>query len=304
MSNLETDPREIRCARGGDEGVEVLEGRAVPLGGPRAMTVTRTLPHVHRRMIGAWCFVDAYGPEQAEMRVAPHPHTGLQTVSWLVAGEVLHRDSLGSLQVIRPGGLNLMTAGRGISHSEESRLGLLHGVQLWVALPDGHRQVAPAFEHHAELPVLSGPGFAATVFLGGLGGVRSPATAYSPLAGAEVAVDGDAELPLDPAFEHGVLLLDGEVSPLPAGPLRYLPPGRDRLRLSGHGRVLLIGGEPFAEEIVMWWNFVGRDHDEIAAFRKEWMEGDGFGTVRGYDGEPLPAPALPGVRLKPRGRTR
>ncbi|MEV4100960.1 pirin family protein [Nonomuraea sp. NPDC049649] len=304
MSNLETDPREIRCARGGDEGVEVLEGRAVPLGGPRAMTVTRTLPHVHRRMIGAWCFVDAYGPEQAEMRVAPHPHTGLQTVSWLVAGEVLHRDSLGSLQVIRPGGLNLMTAGRGISHSEESRLGLLHGVQLWVALPDGHRQVAPSFEHHAELPVLSGPGFAATVFLGGLGGVRSPATAYSPLAGAEVAVDGDAELPLDPAFEHGVLLLDGEVSPLPAGPLRYLPPGRDRLRLSGHGRVLLIGGEPFAEEIVMWWNFVGRDHDEIAAFRKEWMEGDGFGTVRGYDGEPLPAPALPGVRLKPRGRTR
>lgn len=304
MSNLETDPREIRCARGGDEGVEVLEGRAVPLGGPRAMTVTRTLPHVHRRMIGAWCFVDAYGPEQAEMRVAPHPHTGLQTVSWLVAGEVLHRDSLGSLQAIRPGGLNLMTAGRGISHSEESRLGLLHGVQLWVALPDGHRQVAPAFEHHAELPVLSGPGFAATVFLGGLGGVRSPATAYSPLAGAEVAVDGDAELPLDPAFEHGVLLLDGEVSPLPAGPLRYLPPGRDRLRLSGHGRVLLIGGEPFAEEIVMWWNFVGRDHDEIAAFRKEWMEGDGFGTVRGYDGAPLPAPALPGVRLKPRGRTR
>src|SRR5690606_15787839 len=224
--------------------------------------------------------------------------------SWLVAGEVLHRDSLGSLQAIRPGGLNLMTAGRGISHSEESRLGLLHGVQLWVALPDGHRQVAPSFEHHAELPVLSGPGFAATVFLGGLGGVRSPATAYSPLAGAEVAVDGDAELPLDPAFEHGVLLLDGEVSPLPAGPLRYLPPGRDRLRLSGHGRVLLIGGEPFAEEIVMWWNFVGRDHDEIAAFRKEWMEGDGFGTVRGYDGEPLPAPALPGVRLKPRGRTR
>ncbi|MFC5814998.1 pirin family protein [Nonomuraea harbinensis] len=157
MSNLEPDPSEILCGPGGGAGGETLEGRAVPLGGPRAMTVTRTLPHVHRRMIGAWCFVDAYGPEQAEMRVAPHPHTGLQTVSWLVAGEVLHRDSLGSLQAIRPGSLNLMTAGRGISHSEESRLGTLHGVQLWVALPGGHREVAPAFEHHAVLPVLSGP---------------------------------------------------------------------------------------------------------------------------------------------------
>ncbi|MFI6706678.1 pirin family protein [Nonomuraea sp. NPDC050478] len=304
MSNLEPDPSEILCGPGGGAGGETLEGRAVPLGGPRAMTVTRTLPHVHRRMIGAWCFVDAYGPEQAEMRVAPHPHTGLQTVSWLVAGEVLHRDSLGSLQAIRPGSLNLMTAGRGISHSEESRLGTLHGVQLWVALPGGHREVAPAFEHHAVLPVLSGPGYAATVFMGALGGIRSPATAYSPLVGAEIAVDGDAEVPLDPAYEHGLLLLDGEVAALPPGPLLYVPPGREVVRLSGAGRVLLVGGEPFAEEIVMWWNFVGRSHDEITAFRKEWMEGDGFGTVRGYDGAPLPAPALPGTRLKARGRVR
>lgn len=304
MSNLEADPGEILCGPGGGGDGEVLEGRAVPLGGPRAMRVTRTLPHVRRRMIGAWCFVDAYGPEQAEMRVAPHPHTGLQTVSWLVAGEVLHRDSLGSLQVIRPGSLNLMTAGRGISHSEESRLGLLHGVQLWVALPEEHRQTEPAFEHHATLPVLSGPGFTATVFLGALCGVRSPATAFSPLVGAEVVVEGEARLPLDPAHEHGLLLLGGEVAPLRPGPLFYLPPGREETRLSGSGRVLLVGGEPFAEEIVMWWNFVGRDHDEIAAFRKEWMEGDGFGVVRGYDGAPLPAPALPGTRLKPRGRLR
>ncbi|MFG1946876.1 pirin family protein [Nonomuraea sp. NPDC048826] len=306
MSNLEADPREILCGPGGGDGDggEVLEGRAVPLGGPRAMTVTRTLPHVRRRMIGAWCFVDAYGPEQAEMRVAPHPHTGLQTVSWLVAGEVLHRDSLGSLRAIRPGSLNLMTAGRGISHSEESRLGLLHGVQLWVALPGPHRRVAPGFEHHATLPVLSGAGYTATVFMGALGGVRSPATAYSPLVGAEILVAGDAEIPLDPAYEHGLLPLDGDVAPLRPGPLRYVPPGRDGVRLSGNGRVLLIGGEPFAEEIVMWWNFVGRDHDEIAAFRKEWMEGDGFGEVRGYDGAPLPAPVLPATRLKARGRVR
>ncbi|WP_328818791.1 pirin family protein [Nonomuraea cypriaca] len=287
-----------------DTGGEVLTGREVPLGGPRAMMVRRTLPGQHRRMIGAWCFVDAYGPQRATMRVPPHPHTGLQTVSWLVAGEVLHLDSLGTRQEIRPGQLNLMTAGHGISHSEESPETVLHGVQLWVALPDGHRDVAPGFEHHPSLPVLAGRGFEARVVMGSLGGVVSPATAYSPLVGAQIAVDGDGEIPLDPAFEHGLLLLDGTVDGLEPGPLVYLPPGRSRLRVSGRGRLLLIGGEPFAEEIVMWWNFVGRSHDEIVAFRKEWMEGAGFGTVVGFDGAPLPAPVLPGTRLRPRGRVR
>ncbi|NUS04435.1 MAG: pirin family protein [Nonomuraea sp.] len=304
MSNLELDPPELRC--GADDGGhdEVLEGREVPLGGPRAMAVSRTLPGAHRRMIGAWCFVDAYGPERAAMRVPPHPHTGLQTVSWLLGGEVLHRDSLGSLQRVLPGELNLMTAGRGISHSEESPETVLHGVQLWVALPGEHRHVPPAFEHHATLPTLAGPGFAATVIMGSLGGVRSPATAHTPLVGAEVRVDGDGEVPLDPAFEHGLLLLDGEIEGLGRGPLRYLPPGRAGLRVSGRGRLLLIGGEPFGEEIVMWWNFVGRSHEEIAAFREEWMEGEGFGRVEGFDGDPLPAPVLPPIRLKPRGRVR
>ncbi|MFI6737506.1 pirin family protein [Nonomuraea sp. NPDC050451] len=304
MSNLELDPQEIRCgAEAGADG-EVLMGREVPLGGPRAMLVSRTLPGVHRRMIGAWCFVDAYGPQRATMRVPPHPHTGLQTVSWLVEGEVLHRDSLGSLQEIRPGQLNLMTAGRGISHSEESPESVLHGVQLWVALPGEHRHTGPAFEHHPALPVLTGPGFEAIVVMGSLGGVESPATAFSPLVGAQIAVDGACEVPLSPGFEHGVLLLDGAVEHLEPGPLVYLPPGRSALRLSGRGRVLLIGGEPFGEEIVMWWNFVGRSHDEIAAFRKDWMEGEGFGAVEGFDGAPLPAPVLPTTRLKPRGRVR
>ncbi|WP_431913290.1 pirin family protein [Nonomuraea jabiensis] len=305
MSNLELDPQEIRCgAEAGDADGEVLMGREVPLGGPRAMTVSRTLPGVHRRMIGAWCFVDAYGPQRATMRVPPHPHTGLQTVSWLVEGEVLHRDSLGSLQEIRPGQLNLMTAGRGISHSEESPETVLHGVQLWVALPGEDRHTGPAFEHHPALPVLTGPGFEAIVAMGSLGGVESPATAFSPLVGAEIAVDGTCEVPLSAGFEHGVLLLDGAVEQLEPGPLVYLPPGRSGLRLSGRGRVLLIGGEPFGEEIVMWWNFVGRSHDEIAAFRKDWMEGEGFGAVEGFDGAPLPAPVLPTTRLKPRGRVR
>ncbi|WP_090773475.1 pirin family protein [Nonomuraea maritima] len=304
MSNLERDPQEMRCGADAGAASEVLEGREVPLGGPRAMLVSRTLPHVHRRMIGAWCFVDAYGPEQAAMRVPPHPHTGLQTVSWLLAGEVLHRDSLGSVQHIRPGQLNLMTAGRGISHSEESPEAMLHGVQLWVALPGEHRDVDPGFEHHPALPVLSGTGFEATVIMGTLGGVTSPATAYTPLVGAQISVDGDCELPVDPGFEHGVLLLDGEIAELGRGALVYLPPGRTAIRLSGRGRVLLIGGEPFDEQIVMWWNFVGRSHDDIVAYRKEWMEGEGFGVVEGFDGDPLPAPVLPGTPLKPRGRFR
>ncbi|MEU6711966.1 pirin family protein [Nonomuraea sp. NPDC046802] len=304
MSNLERDPREIRCGADAGGGREVLVGREVPLGGPRAMTVSRTLPGRDRRMIGAWCFVDAYGPQRAVMRVPPHPHTGLQTVSWLVTGEVLHRDSLGTLQRVRPGQLNLMTAGRGISHSEESPETVLHGVQLWVALPAEQRHTAPAFEHHPSLPVLSGPGFEASVVMGSLGGLTSPATTHTPLVGAEVMVDGTCELPLNPAFEHGLLLLEGAVAEVEAGPLVYLPPGSGRLRLSGRGRVLLIGGEPFGEEIVMWWNFVGRSHEEIAAYRKDWMEGEGFGAVEGFDGAPLPAPVLPGTRLKPRGRVR
>ncbi|GAA0951303.1 pirin-like C-terminal cupin domain-containing protein [Nonomuraea longicatena] len=117
-------------------------------------------------------------------------------------------------------------------------------------------------------------------------------------------MDGVAEPPLDAAFEHGLLLLDGELSGLAAGALRYLPPGRETVRLSGRGRALLIGGEPFAEEIVMWWNFVGRDHDDIVAFREAWTRGEGFGTVTGFDGAALPAPDLPGTPLRPRGRER
>ncbi|MEU7452745.1 pirin family protein [Streptosporangium roseum] len=313
MSNLETAPQEIRCAAAAAAGpvVEPLTGHAVALGGPRAMTVTRTLPTRGRRMVGAWCFIDDYGPEAAAMRVPPHPHAGLQTVTWLLSGEVLHRDSLGSLQEVRPGRLNLMTAGRGISHSEESEESaetLLHGVQLWVALPDGDRHVAPHFEHHAGLPVLTEGGAQVTVIMGSLGGATSPARAYTPLLGAEVVISGSAALPVEPGFEHAALLLSGDVevagARLERGTLLYLGCGRSDLQVSGQGRFLLLGGEPFEEEIVMWWNFVGRSHDEIAAFRQGWAEGETFGTVRGFDGAPLPAPALPTTRLKPRGRVR
>ena len=318
MSNLDTAPQETVCdGRAAAPGPvhELLTGREVVLGGTRAMAVSRTLPNRDRRMVGAWCFLDYYGPEDLTsrpgMRVPPHPHTGLQTVSWLFAGEVLHRDSLGNTQLIRPGQLNLMTAGHAISHAEQTPVGhspTLHGVQLWTALADRYRHGEPHFEHHPQLPVRAGNGTRTTVFLGG----PSPARTYSRLVGAEVALDAGADdrLPLEPDFEHAVLAVSGDVSvdgvALSPGPLLYLGTGRRDLAVTADrpARLLLLGGEPFEEQLVMWWNFVGRDHDEIVADREEWMSGTRFGTVHGFDGDPLPAPAMPATRLKPRGRVR
>ncbi|GAA0281891.1 pirin family protein [Cryptosporangium japonicum] len=308
MSNLDPAPAEATCGgeAAGAPASELLIGREVVLGGPRGMAVSRTLPHKHRRMVGAWCFVDHYGPEEATMRVPPHPHTGLQTVSWLVRGEVLHRDSIGSEQLIRPGQLNLMTAGVGISHSEESPATVLHGAQLWVALPERDARTAPAFEHHADLPVVRTGDLTATVLMGTLSGATSPARTYTPLVGAEIR--GTGTLELRPDFEYAVLAFeDGPVvdgGAVPAGALVYLGTGRTELTFAGTGRSLLLGGEPFDEQIVMWWNFVGRGHDEIVAARTAWEAHEGFGTVTGFDGPPLHAPELPTTPLKPRGRTR
>ncbi|MFG1996911.1 pirin family protein [Actinoplanes sp. NPDC048988] len=299
---------------------ELLEGTPVALGGPRGFAVTRLLPAKGRRLVGAWCFLDAYGPVDLTatpgMRVAPHPHTGLQTVTWLLAGEVLHRDILGSVQEIRPGQLNLMTAGRGIAHSEETPAGhspILHGVQLWVALPHAVRDMAPAFAHHDDLPVVTRDGLAVTVLMGSFEGVTSPAATHTPLIGAELSLDAGAEvdLPLDPAFEYALLTLDGaptvDGTTLKPGPLLYAGDGRRSLRLtaSSASRLLLLGGEPFAERLVMWWNFVARDHDEIVQMRADWADHTPrFGEVHGYDGPPLPAPPMPITRLVPRGRAR
>jgi redox-sensitive bicupin YhaK (pirin superfamily) len=314
VSNLETAPVEAVCAGHATAGPvhELMSGRDVVLGGTRGMAVTRTLPNRDRRMVGAWCFLDAYGPQPHNMRVPPHPHTGLQTVSWLLAGELLHRDSLGSAQLIRPGQLNLMTAGEGIAHSEESTVeAVLHGVQLWVALPEQDRLVAPAFAHHPDLPVVAvDRGVDATVLIGQFAEAVSPAWAYTPIVGAEVTVDGDAggRVPLERDFEYAVLAMSGGVDVdgvrLAPGPLLYLGTGRADVPVRGRGRLLLLGGEPFEEQIVMWWNFVGRSHDEIVADREDWMVGWRFGPVLGYDGDPLPAPELPTTQLKPRGRQR
>ncbi len=330
MSNLERRPAEEPA--GGLATVSrtparrVLEPREVPLGGPRAMVVRRTLPHRELRSVGAWCFVDDYGPSdpvESPMRVPPHPHTGLQTVTWLLSGEVLHQDSVGSEQLVRPGSLSLMTAGRGIAHAETSTPSSpeLRGVQLWVALPDQSRHTAPAFEHHDRLPVhvvgAVDDGVTVTVVLGRVGDAVSLATTYSPIVGAdlEVTTGASGDVPLDATFEHAVLALsddlvvDGE--PLAKGSLLYLGCGRESVAVGsddGPARGLLLGGEPFDEELLMWWNFVGRDHDEVEASREEWQRAvDGaetrFGRVAAYDGAALPAPAMPGTRLRPRRRS-
>ncbi|MFH8241214.1 pirin family protein [Streptomyces sp. NPDC018321] len=323
MSNTETHPAEMRCGTSEDDvpaaGIEVLTARDVPLGGPRAMKVRRTLPQRARTLIGAWCFADHYGPDDVAgsggMNVPPHPHTGLQTVSWLFSGEIEHRDSLGTHASVRPGELNLMTGGFGIAHSEVSTADttVLHGVQLWVALPDEHRGTDRDFQHHAPVPVTLDDG-TVRVFLGSLAGDTSPVSTFTPLLGAEVSLDpgGTMTLDVDAGFEHGVLVDSGDVR-VDGGTVRptelgYLAPGRRTLTLTNESaataRLVLLGGPPFPEEIIMWWNFIGRSHDEIVQAREDWMKGDRFGEVHGYDGAPLPAPELPNAPLKPRRRVR
>jgi hypothetical protein len=293
----------------------LLPGHDVPLG--RYTTVRRLLPLRRRRMVGAWCFVDHFGPEDVRdrpgMQVPPHPHTGLQTVTWLVEGEIVHRDSLGSDTSIRPGQLNLMTSGHGISHSEQSPPDHppgMHGLQLWVALPEHARHGEPRFEHHPALPVRRDGDAAVTVLVGEYRGLRSPARLHTPLLGVELVFDGpgSSRLRLESGFEHGVLVMAGsaavEGTALEPGSLLYLAQGRSEalVEADGAARVVLLGGEPFDEDLVMWWNFVGRSHEDIVRAREDWTAGRRFGEVDDCAHPPLPAPELPTVRLKARDR--
>lgn len=258
--------------------------------------VRRALPRRTRRTVGAWCFADHLGPTSGTdldpLDVGPHPHTGLATVTWLLSGRLLHTDSLGTEQVVEPGGLNLMTAGTGVAHAEEQVRGTgvpLHGLQLWVAQPDATRHGAAAFEHHAELPQLELPGVVASVLVGTLDGAVSAVRADTPLLGVDLALHGGpAGLPLDPAHEHALVVLEGDVAvdgeQVVPGRLAYLGTGRQELQVDADGpaRAVLLGGAPFEAPVVMWWNFVGRTRDEVAAAVDAWQSPDAeerFGRV-------------------------
>jgi redox-sensitive bicupin YhaK (pirin superfamily) len=232
-------------------------------------------------------------------------------VTWLVQGELVHRDSLGSEQAIRPGQLNLMTAGHGVSHAEEPTGrpgGGLHGVQLWVAQPEATRHGAPAFEHHADLPrVELGPA-RITVLVGELAGAVSPARRDTELVGADVRLGvGPAALPLSPSNEYALVVMEGAVvvegQTVAPGALAYLAPGRDELGLAADGpaRVLLLGGVPFESPVTMWWNFVGRSRDEVAEAGRQWNTGSGRFGETGSAMARIPAPTVPWSG--PAGRT-
>jgi hypothetical protein len=287
----------------------IVTPRIVKLTTRTEVDIKRTIPQPALRRIGAWVFIDHFGPtKQVDgMVVANHPHTGLQTVTWPFAGRVEHRDSVGSIQLLEPGQLNLMTAGKGISHSEISQVGTdsLHAAQLWLALPEGERNVEPFFEHHGELPMLHFGDSEAKVFIGSLGTAKSPATVFSRLVGAELQVSGQIQLPLDESFEHGILVVSGEVEVngirVGVDDLIYLPVG-EGATVSGKGVALLLGGEPFTEHIVMWWNFIGRSHAEIVAWREAWnAQGSDWPSFEDKVGGWIPAPELPNVTLQSRG---
>ncbi len=302
--------------------VQVVASREATVGDTR---VLRALPRRGHRTVGAWCFADHMAPPPpggggngggARLDIGPHPHTALQTVTWLLDGEVLHRDSLGSEQLIRPGQLNLMTAGRGVAHAEETPPGAAaggaQGVQLWVAQPEETRHGPPAFEHHPQLPVATIGGAVATVLVGELAGAESPARRDTDHLGADLVLPGGrATLPLRAGYEHALVVLEGALSiedaggptgPVGPGHLVYLAPGRHEVTLSAPGpaRALLLGGVPFPEPIVMWWNFVARSHDEVDAARRDWEAGaDRFGPVASRLPR-IPAPPAPPWTLRPR----
>ena len=287
-----------------DRQFESFPGRDIALG---ALTVTRVLPVKGKRLVGPWCFLDRFGPltfqDPSPMDVGAHPHMGLQTVTWLLDGELVHYDSLGYESLLRPSGVNVMTSGAAIAHAERTpaeNSGRLNGVQLWVALPDRDRQMAASFQHVERVPIDEQRGGILQVFAGNLGGLRSQAAHHSEIFGGDLQVHPEAtlEIPLQRAYEYAALVLSGDCTlerqPLRERVLYYLGTNRSEACFTSRsgGRLLLVGGPPFPEQILMWWNFVARTPQEIADARTDWEERRRFGDVTGYSGPRLDAPSL------------
>jgi redox-sensitive bicupin YhaK (pirin superfamily) len=272
--------------------------------------VHRTLPHKDRTTIGPFIFFDQMGPARLEpgrgIDVRPHPHINLATVTYLFAGAIDHRDSLGTFKTIEPGAVNLMTAGRGITHSERSPEALrpdgpeLSGIQTWLALPAAKEEADPAFEHVArdELPVVEGVLARARVVMGSLWGETSPVTCHSPTIYADIHLAAGGAMPVDPeAEERGLYVAEGEASldrlPLALGTLYVLRPGvRATLRSEQGGHVMLCGGAPLDGPRHVWWNFVSSRRERIRDARQDWKEGR-FALPPDDDGEFIPLPKVP-----------
>ena len=270
--------------------------------------VRRAIPSRERTMVGPFIFVDQFGPAQLDigggMDVRPHPHINLATVTWLFEGAIDHRDSIGSFSTIRPGQVNLMTAGRGIVHSERSPQDereagpQLYGMQTWLALPDGQEEIEPAFEAISDLPVVEDQCARAIVVMGELWGKRAPTTTHAETIYAEIVLAPTGALPIDgEADERALMLVGGEASvdgqPLGLYELTVLRPGK-AMTLSSDtgGRVMLLGGEAFATKRHVWWNFVSSDRDRIRQARDDWTQGR-FPKVPGDEEEYIPLPDQP-----------
>jgi redox-sensitive bicupin YhaK (pirin superfamily) len=272
--------------------------------------VHRTLPHRERTMVGPFLFFDQMGPAHLPagggIDVRPHPHIALSTVTYLFDGAIDHRDSLGTLATIRPGAVNLMTAGRGIVHSERSpaevRAGgpALSGIQTWLALPDGREEIDPAFEHVAagDLPVIETPGATARIIMGTLWGSTAPTTTYAGTIYADIALSPGGSVPIDAAAdERAVYLAEGEAElegmSLEPQRLYVLRPGMPAtLRSTRGGRAMLAGGDAFATPRHVWWNFVSSSRDRIKEARRAWTAGE-FPRVPGDEKEWIPIPGEP-----------
>lgn len=285
----------------------VLAARSADL--PGGLHVLRALPQARRRMVGPFVFLDQMGPGPA-IGVGRHPHIGLSTVTYLFEGEVVHRDSLGTVQRIMPGAVNWMTAGSGISHSERTPAGFegrMYGIQIWVALPKEHEETAPTFVHHAaeSLPQLDDAGARIRVVAGAFGGARSPVKTHSELFYAVAETDAGTVLQVKPSHEErAVYVVDGSVElgggTLKPGELAVLARGREVLLRTGDGsRVLLFGGEPLESPRHIYWNFVSSSKDRIEQAKSDWRA-QRFGAIEGEPGWiPLPGDPEPPVANYP-----
>jgi len=291
-------------ARAADLIEQIILPRARDLGG---FTVGRVLPATERQMVGPFILLDAFGPGEMliteKFDVRPHPHIGLATVTYISAGRIVHRDSVGSEQEINPGDVNWMTAGRGIAHSERARpedIGKTRpvgGFQTWVALPKDREETAPTFFHHDRdaLPVIGADGATVRLIVGQLYGERAPVTTFSEMFYADVKLDQGAKLPVDADHEErAAYILSGTVEVggdrFEAGRLLVFRPG-DRLAISAitPASLMLLGGEPMDGPRHIWWNFVSSSKERIDAAREDWKSGR-FDKVFGDEKEFIPMP--------------